>query len=62
MVNPAYIKFSSIEKIVKNFPFLTILPIVGEHNYKTIAEVHFKVNENYAPVQSNIGDGQLGLL
>ena len=38
------------------------MPIIGEPNYKTIAKVHFKLNENSALVQSNLGYGQLGLL
>ena len=53
---------STVDKTVENFPFPTILPIVGEPNYKTIAKVHLKLNANYASVQSNLGDGQLGLL
>ena len=53
---------STVDKIVENFPFPTILPIVGEPNYETIAQVHFKLNENSASIQSNLGDGQLGLL
>ena len=62
MVNLAYIMSSTVDKIVKNFPFYTIFPIVGEPNYETIAKVHFKLNENSASVQSNLGYGQLGLL
>ena len=62
MINTAYIISSTVDKIVKNFPFPTILPIVGEPNYKAIAKVHFKLNANFASVQSNIGDRQLGLL
>ena len=53
---------STVDKIVENFPFPTILPIVGEPNYETIAQVHFKLNENSASIQSNLGDGQLGIL
>ena len=62
MVNPAYIMPSTVDIIVENFPFPTIFPIVGEPNYKTIAEVHFKLNANSSLVQSNLRYGQLGLL
>ena len=62
MVNPAYIMSSTGDKIVEYFPFPTILTILGEPNYKTIAEVHFKLNANFASVQYNLGDGKLGLL
>ena len=62
MFNPTYIMLSTVDKIVENSQFPTILPIVGKPNYKTISEVHFKLNANSASIQSNIGDGQLGLL
>ena len=48
MVNTDYIMASTVNKIVENFPFPTISPIVGEPNYKTIAGVHFKLNANSA--------------
>ena len=53
---------STVNKIVITFPFPTILPIVDKPNYKTLAKVHFKLNANFASVQSNIGDRQLGVL
>ena len=62
MVNPAYIILTTVDKIVEDFPFPTIFPIIGKPNYKTVAEVHFKLNSNSASVQSNLGYGQLGLL
>ena len=62
MVNTAYIMSSTVKKIVENFPFPTILPIIGEPNYDTIAKVHFKLSANSASVQSNLGDGNIGLL
>ena len=61
MVNPTYIMSSTVKKIVKHFLLTTILPMVGEPDYKTIAKVHLKLNENSVSVQSNLGDGQLGL-
>ena len=36
--------------------------IIGAPNYKTIAEVHLKLNSNAASVQSNLICGTLGLL
>ena len=53
---------SSIEKIVDGFPFPTINPIIGTPDYKSIADIHLKLNSNAASVQSNIGCGTLGLL
>ena len=52
----------TIAKIVDGFPFPTIPPIVGVPNYEIIAELHMKLNSNSASVQSNLGDGTLGLL
>ena len=40
----------------------TVNKIGGKPTYETIAEVHLKLNANSALVQSNLGDGQLGLL
>ena len=62
MVNLTYIMSSTIDKIVKNFPFPTIFSTIGELNYKTITKVHLKMNTNSASVQSNLGVGQLGIL
>ena len=62
MVSPTYIISSTIDRIFENISFPTILTIVGEPNYETIAEVHFKLNANSASIQSNFGDGHLGLL
>ena len=62
MVNPAYIIFSTVDKIAENFLFTTISPIVGKANYEIIARVHFKLNSNSVSVQSNLRDGKLGLL
>ena len=53
---------SSIEKIVNGFPFPTIDPIIGAPDYKSIADIHLKLNSNAASVQSNLGCGTLGLL
>ena len=62
MVITAYIMVSTVDKIVENFPIPTILPIVVEPNYETITKVHFKLNANFALVQSKLGYGHLGLL
>ena len=53
---------STINRIMDGFPFLTIPPIAGPHNFVTISELHMKLNSNAASVQSNLGDGALGLL
>ena len=52
---------SSIKKMVDGFLFLTIDPIIGTPDYKSIADIHLKLNSNAASVQSNIGCGTLGL-
>ena len=38
------------------------LPIVGIATYKSITELNLQLNANAASMQSNLGDGQLGLL
>ena len=53
---------SSIEKIVDGFPFPTIDPIIGTPDYKSIADIHLKLNLNAVSVQSNLGCGTLSLL
>ena len=52
----------TIDNILDSFPFPTISPIVGPPNYETISELHMKLNSNAASVQSNLGDGKIGLL
>ena len=37
-------------------------PIIGTPDYESIADIHLKLNDNAASVQSNIGCGTLGLL
>ena len=53
---------AAINKIVDDFPFPTIPPIVRTPTYNTISEVNFKLNSNSASVQSNLGCGTLCLL
>ena len=53
---------STIDNIVEGFPHPTLTPISGVPTYETIAELNLKLNANAASVQSNLGDGQLGLL
>ena len=53
---------SSIEKIVDGFLFPTIDLIIGTPDYKSIADIHLKLNSNAASVQSNLGCGTLSLL
>ena len=52
----------SIDKIVDGFPHPNIAPIVGIATYKSITELNLQLNANAASMQSNLGDGQLGLL
>jgi len=51
-----------IDSIVDNFSHTSIDPIVGQPNYKSLAEVHLNLNTNAASVRSHLGDGRLGLL
>jgi hypothetical protein len=53
---------STLDRIIESFPHPTILPIVGQPTYETLAEVHLKLNTNAASVQSHLGNGILGLL
>jgi len=53
---------NSIDKIVDGFPHPNIAPIVGIPTYESIAELNLQLNANAASVQSNLGNGQLGLL
>jgi hypothetical protein len=53
---------STMDKIVESFPHPTILPIVGQPTYETLAEVHLKLNTNAPSVQSHLRNGRLGLL
>ena len=53
---------TSNDKIMDDFPFPTISPIVGTPTYHTISEVNLKLNSNASSVQSNLGCGTLGLL
>jgi hypothetical protein len=52
----------SANKIVDGFPHPTIAPIIGIPAYESIAALNLQLNANAASVQSNLGDGQLGLL
>jgi hypothetical protein len=53
---------ATVETLVAGFPFPTVLPIVGEPNYESIATLHRDLNANAASIQSHLGNGQLGLL
>ena len=53
---------SALERIIESFPHPTLMPIVGQPTYETLAEVHLKLNTNAASIQSHLGNGQLGLL
>jgi hypothetical protein len=47
---------------VDGFPHPTIAPITGVPNYESINALNLQLNANAASVQSNLGDGLLGLL
>ena len=53
---------TEIEKIVEGFPHPNIIPIQGVPTFETIADLNLQLNTNAVAVQSNLGDGQLGLL
>ena len=50
------------DHIVDAFPHPTIPVITGVPTYETIANLNLQLNVNTASVQSNLGDGLLGLL
>ena len=53
---------SALNKVIESFPHPTIQPIVGQPTYKTLAEVHLKLNTNAASVHSHLVNGKLGIL
>ena len=53
---------SSIDKIIKSSTHPTILTIVGQPTYETLAKIHLKINTNAASVHSQLWNDQLGLL
>lgn len=53
---------ADVESIVDGFPHNTISPVIGMPTYATISEVNLRLNANAASVQSDHGDGTLGLL
>jgi hypothetical protein len=53
---------TAFDHIISEFPHPIIEPIVGTPTSETIATSHLHLNANAASVQSNLEDGQLGLL
>ena len=53
---------SDIDEIVDWFPNPIINPIVGIPTYKSISEIHIKLNSNAASIYSELDNGALGLL
>ena len=53
---------SDIDRIVEGFPHPTIPPTIGRTEYAQITEVNLKLKANAASVQSELGNGALGLL
>ena len=62
MQTPNTIMPSAIETIVNTFPYPSAPTIEGLPTYSTIKELHLKLNANAASVQSNLGDGNNGLI
>ena len=53
---------ATIDSIVTGFPFPSVLPIVGEPNYESIAALHRQLNASSASIQSHLRNAPLGLL
>ena len=53
---------SEIETILATFPYPNIPVIEGLPTFSTIKALHLKLNANAASVQSNLGDGNQGLI
>ena len=51
---------SDIEAITDTFPYPSIPQIAGQPTFSSIKEMHLKLNQNAASVQSNLGDGEQG--
>ena len=48
--------------IVGSFPNTTIDLIISLPTYETLNSIHLKINQNTTSVNSNLGDGIIGLL
>ena len=53
---------AEMDPIAEVFPHPLLPPIIGIPTYELIAELHIQLKGNAASVQSNLGDGQPGLL
>lgn len=53
---------SDIEKIIETFPHKSINKIEGTPTFAILQDIQIQLNANAASVQSNLGDGLLGLL
>ena len=53
---------SPLDKIIESFPYPMILTIIDQPYYKTLAEIHIKINTNAALVHYQLGNDQLVLL
>ena len=53
---------ASADRVSEGFPHPNLRPINGIPTYASIAEINLWLNANAASVQSNLGDGLLGLL
>ena len=53
---------SSTDAIIVRFPHDNITPIQVTPTYEAISAIHRQLNANVASIDSNLGDGKLGLL
>ena len=53
---------STINRILDDYPFQTISPIVWPPNFETFSELYMKLNSAAVSVQSNLGNGTINLL
>jgi hypothetical protein len=53
---------TAINKLVNNFPYPSIPPIIGQPLFQTLVQLHLQLNSNAASIHSNLGNGQLGLI
>ena len=52
----------SADKILDNFPNLTIQLIIGKPTYESIQHVHLKLNANATSIKFHLGNGRIGIL
>ena len=53
---------ATMDYIVTGLPFTTVILIIGETNYESIAATHWKLSSNSASIKSHLRNNLLGLL